>query len=533
LNLKSRRFRIVAILLAVSLIIPGMAVADQLATEYPDAKIHAPTPMPDRILLGWEGDTATTQSVSWRTDDSVTSPQAQIAVAEAGPDFPSNASTIEANSSEAVEVNHDYTNQIHKVNFEELDPNTTYLYRVGDGVNWSEWLEFTTASDEDDAFSFIYMGDAQNDIHEHWSRVIRTAYSDLSDASFILHAGDLIDQGDADEQWGGWFEGADWIYGMVPSIATIGNHEYSRITDTPSQLAENWGPQMHYPDNGPEGLEEQVGYWDHQDMRIISLNSNTGHADIDQQAAWLDETLENNPNEWTIITFHHPIFSSGSGRDNARLRDALLPVIEKHNVDLVLQGHDHTYARGHLSGDQDGEEVYNTGTMFVNSVAGPKMYNWSDANWEENGAYVRSGAEDTQMYQYIHVDGNELKYESYTALGELHDEFTMTKLDDGQKQITEGEGFEEPVEPSIEQMQTKVEEFLADGEITNDETARHLQTHLTSVGHYEETGSMDKAVKHMNGFKKLLEQQEENELISENAHDSLHAGADDLIEQWG
>jgi alkaline phosphatase len=92
---------------------------------------------------------------------------------------------------------------------------------------------------------------------------------------------------------------------------------------------------------------------------------------------------------------------------------------------------------------------------------------------------------------------------------------------------------QEPEESSIEQMQTQVEELSADGNITNDETARHLQTHLTSVGHYEQTGSMDKAVKHMNGFKTLLEQQKENELISENAHDSLNAGADDLIEQWG
>ncbi|AXF57907.1 hypothetical protein DT065_07545 [Salicibibacter kimchii] len=524
--------------LAACLVVPGItvAVADQQATEYPDEEIHAPTPMPDRIFLGWEDDTATTQSVSWRTDDSVTSPKAQIAEAEAGPNFPSNASTIKAEISEEVEVNHDYTNQIHSVNFEDLEPNTTYLYRVGDGVNWSEWLEFTTASDEDDSFSFLYMGDAQNDIHEHWSRVIRSAYSDLSDASFILHAGDMIDQGDADEQWAGWFEGAGWIYGMVPSIATIGNHEYSRITDTPSQLAENWETQFHYPDNGPEGLEEQVGYWDHQDMRIISLNSNTGHADIDQQAEWLDDVLEDNPNQWTVVTFHHPIFSSGDGRDNEELRDALLPVIEEHSVDLVLQGHDHTYARGHLSNEEDGEREYTTGTMFANSVAGPKMYNWSDANWEENGAYVRSGAEDTQMYQNIHVDGDELKYESYTALGELHDEFTMTKLPDGQKQVTEGEGFEEPEEPdepSIEQMQTQVEDLLEEGAIADDEAARHFQTHLTSVGHYEETGSTDQAIEHMNGFKELLEGISGEELISEETYESLNAAADELIEQWG
>lgn len=74
-------------------------------------------------------------------------------------------------------------------------------------------MAFTTGSDRDEPFSFLYIGDAQNDIKEHWSRVIRKAYTSLPNASFIIHAGDLIDHGDADEQWGGWFEAAGWLNG--------------------------------------------------------------------------------------------------------------------------------------------------------------------------------------------------------------------------------------------------------------------------------------------------------------------------------
>ncbi|OEH53324.1 hypothetical protein AQ616_16615 [Oceanobacillus sp. E9] len=530
LKLKKRS---IAALLAVGIILPSaVAVADQ--QEHPDAETYKPSPVPDRVLLGWEGDTTTTQSVSWRTDDSVTTPVAEIAAAEEGPNFTSNTLTVEAETSEEIEANLGYTNQYHTVNFEGLEPGTQYLYRVGDGANWSEWYEFTTAAAEDEPFSFIYMGDAQNDIKEHWSRVMRSAYSDLADASFIVHAGDMINHGDADQQWGEWYEGAGWINGMVPSIATAGNHEYYRTTNEPRKLSEYWGPQFAYPGNGPEGLEKQVGYWDYQDMRIISLDSNVGYADIDQQAEWLDEVLENNPNQWTVITFHHPIFSSGEGRDNVELREAILPVIEKHNVDLVFQGHDHTYARGHLNNEQNGEREYTTGTMFVNSVSGPKMYDRSEVVWEENNAYVRSGAEDTQMYQHIYVDGEELKYESYNALGELFDEFTMTKQSDGQKQVTEAEGSEEePIESSIEQVQTQVDEFLVSGDITSQETGRHLQTHLTSVGHYQEAQSVDKAIKHMNSFIELLEVIKEEQLITENAFNSLKASAEELIEQWG
>src|SRR5690606_26422279 len=105
LRTKTFKFKVrtVALLLAASLVIPSaVIIADQQATKYPDAQIHQPTPVPDRVFLGWEGDTATTQSVSWRTDDSVTSPVAQIALAESGPDFKSKARTVEADVSEDV-----------------------------------------------------------------------------------------------------------------------------------------------------------------------------------------------------------------------------------------------------------------------------------------------------------------------------------------------------------------------------------------------------------------------------------------------
>ncbi|MFA1822499.1 hypothetical protein ACDX78_20445 [Virgibacillus oceani] len=91
---------------------------------------------------------------------------------------------------------------------------------------------------------------------------------------------------------------------------------------------------------------------------------------------------------------------------------------------------------------------------------------------------------------------------------------------------------EDPGEYSIDQMMTQVEEFLDEGSIVSDEAARHLQTHLTAVEQYEEIESMDKAIKHMESFKMLLEHQKEDELISEIVYDELKTGADNLIEQW-
>src|SRR5690606_40830927 len=56
--------------------------------------------------------------------------------------------------------------------------------------------------------------------------------------------------------------------------------------------------------------------------------------------------LSHNPNKWTCVVFHHPIFSTKTTRDNKRMRETFKPLFDRYKVDLVLQGHDHTYARG-------------------------------------------------------------------------------------------------------------------------------------------------------------------------------------------
>src|SRR5262247_2612941 len=42
---------------------------------------------PDRIVLTWSGDPATTQSITWRTDTTVANPVVQYALASPGPGF--------------------------------------------------------------------------------------------------------------------------------------------------------------------------------------------------------------------------------------------------------------------------------------------------------------------------------------------------------------------------------------------------------------------------------------------------------------
>jgi len=402
---------------------------------------------PDRLVLNWTGDPATSIAVSWRTSSDISEAYAEIALSTPEPRFDFHASRQKAKT-ESVELssipeNHQDEVNYHSVVFEDLKPSTKYLYRVGDGGDyWSEWVEFRTASDKPEPFSFVYFGDAQNDVLSHWSRVIRAAYSKAPTAGFFLHAGDLINDGHFDEEWGQWFKAGGWVHSSVPSVVVTGNHEYRPLPNREKgtrYLSLMWQPQFQLPtyDALPAELAETVYYHDYQGTRIIVLNSN---AMKEQQVEWLDQRLEENPGDWAIVSFHHPLFSSGNNRDNKAMRDLWKPVLDKHKVDLVLQGHDHTYARGHIPvsmrANRNSRDVQ---SMYVNSVSGPKMYEFMDAGWDvyaPEGVVLDRSAENGQFFQVVSIDGSKLTYKAFTANGLLYDAFRLDKRSNGNKRIT-------------------------------------------------------------------------------------------------
>ncbi len=408
------------------------------------AVVYRPTAVPDRIVLSWTGDPSTSQAVTWRTDTSVTRALVEFAVAADGPGFVRQVKqTVAKTTPFESDLNKAH---YHTANMTGLKPAATYVYRVGDGVNWSEWSHFRTASKKREPFSFVYFGDAQNDIKSHWSRVVREAYKDAPRAAFLLHAGDLVNNANNDAQWGEWFYAQGFIPRTMPCLAVPGNHEQGSYTDKTTGkvtkgLTRHWEPTFAFPENGPAGSQESVYWIDYQGMRLIGLNSNTN---VEAQAKWLHKVLESNPHPWTVVTFHHPIYSSKAGRDNKALRNLWQPIFDKYEVDLVLNGHDHTYARttsmkhGPLEAAAETNVATGVraqpkegGTVYVVSVSGPKMYPIG------RRPFMQRVAEDTQLYQVIEIDGDELRFEARTATGRPYDAFTIKRKDGAPNQLIE------------------------------------------------------------------------------------------------
>jgi hypothetical protein len=417
----------------VLLTILALAVGNQPSLGIPHDMMSGtePSHFPDRIMLTIPGDPATSRAVSWRTIFSDTVSIGEIAPCSASPKF--DDQVVQVTGIHTPWQDDDPSAMAHQVIFTGLKPSSEYIYRVGNGTEWSEWFQFRTASDKTEPFSFLYFGDVQNDIRSLGSRVLRQAYSHFPDAGFMLFAGDLVGRSQED-YWSEFFYAGDWIFGMMPAVPTPGNHEYNKPVNEPRTFSKHWKQIFNMPSNSPgEKYQDRMYFMDYQGVRFISFDSPAfGEFNEDSTLLlnWLEETLRANPNRWTVFFTHYPIYSCSQGRNNEQYRNALQPLLEKYSVDLVLAGHDHTYCRG-FNQERAMMKTKNL-PLYVVSMAGPKMYGLNTSFWADRVASM------IQLYQHISISGNKLEYKSFTVSGELYDHFVILKNRQGRNQFREG-----------------------------------------------------------------------------------------------
>ena len=375
------------------------------ATPYPSSADA------DHVVLTWSGDAATTQSIQWRTaPGSANSQLRYVAEGDAGEPVVADAASVEL---ESPDVANDPKVMRHTVALEGLQPATRYRYAIGDGERWGAERSFTTAPEPGEAFSFVYMGDAQTGL-DTWGELVRTARVEYPQAAFYVMAGDLVNWGERRDDWDWLFHNADGVFDTRPLVPAIGNHEVDQ------GRAGLYVDQFDLPRNGPDGIEpERVYSMEYGDALFVVLDSNL---EPGPQVEWLDATLAASDATWKFAVFHHPLYSPRPGdRGQPELKAAWAPVFEKHGVDVVLQGDDHAYMR---TLPMRGDEVADSpaeGPIYIMSVAGTKMYEQTDA------PYVAKRFTDIATYQVIDIDGGRLEYRAYDVQGTLMDEFTIQK----------------------------------------------------------------------------------------------------------
>ena len=386
---------------------------------------------PERIILNLTDSPENSIAVTWRTRDKQMTGLVNYAEATDWTEFKAQTISQKALTTEFITDEND-TVWHHSAVMQGLKPSTQYIYRVGSESSWSEWNQFKTADSA--PLKFVFLGDPQNGLKEHCSRLFRSACKTASDADFWLFSGDLVSEPE-DWQYRDFFYAAGFIFRTLPSVMTPGNHDRSFefkdgeiVLDEDGdkerleRVAEEWRMHFTLPENGPDEYKETSYHFDYKGVRFIMIDSNDEEK-LHEQTEWIESLLADNPNKWTIISFHYPFYSAGRNRDNDDTRNAFQPLFDKYYVDLVLTGHDHAYARSYkiVNGNKVGWE--DKGTVYVVSVAGPKMYS---VNSNYDHLMAKTGG-NVQLFQVITVKDSVLEYTSYTVTGTEYDRFVLNK----------------------------------------------------------------------------------------------------------
>lgn len=410
-------------------------------------RIYNATPWPDRIFQSIAEDPSTQISISWRASNQVIT--GYVEYTEAG-SFYAQSNNILTKAAIIRPVRHEHVHDHYfQADISGLKPETNYKVRVGNDSYRSEWIDVRTAPESFKPFRFLYFGDMQSQIREKGTGIFRHAAMHYHDARFMVHAGDLVSSSGDDDTWGEWFYAGNWLFQQVPSLVVAGNSDHFRWQQQPvdkQMLFPQWHGVFNMPKNNPEGLENLAYYFDYPGIRIIALYSNfeslTGNnRDIyikndlqltqdlfNQQLRWLERALAGNRQPWLAVVIHHPVFTARKERYNELLQNHFLPLFEKYKVDLVMQGHDHVYARG-SNPDPEKESKL---PVYVISVAGGEM-----REVDRSHTWISRYKENTQLYQVIHIGRNALRLESVDTRGNIADRFWIRRAEDGSKVFLE------------------------------------------------------------------------------------------------
>jgi len=307
----------------------------------------------------------------------------------------------------------------HQVELTGLEPNTRYFYRVqqdGSDLAPNEGLSFQTAGSG--AFSFLVMGDSGMGSAEQSFLAKRLAQETCS---FVVHTGDLVyPRGSFDGYEEHYFRIHRDLMKQRAFFPCPGNHEYMTAEALP-YLAVHATPESGVPaaDNG------RYYSFDWSNAHFISIDSNTPLVEAatgkGQMISWLEADLAGTRKFWKIVYFHHPPFPTGRHRDDplsALARDHLVPIFERHGVQVVLNGHEHNYQRSHpiRGGDVASDS---SGTIYVTTGGGGANLYEAPAN------KLMAVAKAEHHYLRIRVDGHKMEVQAVGLDGREIDDFSL------------------------------------------------------------------------------------------------------------
>ena len=318
------------------------------------------------------------------------------------------------------------------VTAEGLAPGTTYYYRVGDGTHWSAVRSFTTGY-ENTGIQALVLGDLQESNNQNLSGILEQV--GVEGLDLTVQTGDLVDSGGNYAYW-------DSTLSMLEKLDTdrffsLGNHELEGGLPI--------GTLLYHQEN-PDYTSAEYG-----NVYFASIAINGGTAGYEKALEWLVADAQASHASWKILVTHQPAYYTNAvaGMD-ASTQQAVAQAVQEAGIDVVLSGHDHSYARTEplYNGEVDQEKGI---TYFICGSLGEKSYSVTDnpefhfaqATNDYQALYIllSTTADTLRIQAYDYNNGSPALVDSFTKTkdngGHVHD-YTW----DGQSRLTcEGCGY--------------------------------------------------------------------------------------------
>ena len=335
----------------------------------------------------------------------------------------------------------------HEVTLSGLTPNTKYYFNIGnlkevlsESVSGDMYVITAPTAGTDQFVRAWIIGDPgtanafQRQVRDAYYNYVDTTATNTGKTDMMLFLGDnAYNTGKDIEYQSAFFDVYDDMFKTSVAWSCLGNHD-GDSADSATQSGPYYDiftfPTAGEAGGTPSGTEAYYSF-DYANIHFIILDSHhTSRAVGGSMYNWALTDIQNTKQDWVVTLFHHPAYSKGSHDSDVdhrpiEMRENFMPMLEANGVDLVLNGHSHSYERSYFINGHQGfantfslEEITKGGNTVGANGKG-------DGKEDGDGAYQKNSSE-PEGAVYIttgsagQISGGDLNHQAmYISLNKL------------------------------------------------------------------------------------------------------------------
>lgn len=305
-----------------------------------------------------------------------------------------------------------------------LKPNTKYYYRiVASDAAKSAYYSFKTGAFGNGDYQFLFFGDPQIGSSgdavldgDGWQYTLDQTKVLSPKAELYVSGGDQVNTANNETEWTQFLRPSELR--SIPWAATIGNHDvsgyaYEQHFALPSTIDRS--DALYTNAANKAAISGGDYYFTYKGVLFIDLNSNaysTTNGSDPAHVKFVSDTIKAqkaaDPDiKHVVLVYHHAIYSPAdhaNDGDNIQRRADFTTSFSDLGVDLVLQGHDHSYSRSYAikgsaaapsgakanAAEQPGQTTVVEGPggvvyVTANSASGSKFYDLTEPDASKGG----------------------------------------------------------------------------------------------------------------------------------------------------